>query len=166
MSTDLEFQQGLAQLRLPTIRIKPSADEIPTIQTPKSGSNSNSGDDECRTPTSPEHKIPAMLSCPPAPKKPRRTEHYKRKLCELQFFEIVGISSLSQDLNKLFGDLKARVSEQMGEIRSVVEMAQLEAEKKHDEVVDEMLAMLNAKAEASRLKEVEQEVGKDVDEEQ
>ncbi|CAL5401541.1 unnamed protein product [Camellia sinensis] len=57
---------------------------------------------------------------------------------------------------------KARVSEQMGEIRSAVEMAQLEAEKKHDEVVDEMLAMLNAKAEASRLKEVEQEVGKDV----
>ncbi|CAL5340571.1 unnamed protein product [Camellia sinensis] len=45
----------------------------------------------------------------------------------------------------------------MGEIRSAVEMAQLEAEKKHDEVVDEMLAMLNAKAEASRLKEVEQE---------
>ncbi|GMP44901.1 hypothetical protein CsSME_00013639 [Camellia sinensis var. sinensis] len=63
------------------------------------------------------------------------------------------------------GDLKARVSEQM-EIWSAVEMAQLEAEKKHDEVVDEMLAMLNAKAEASRLKEVEQEVGKDVDDEQ
>ncbi|CAL5368742.1 unnamed protein product [Camellia sinensis] len=54
------------------------------------------------------------------------------------------------------GDSKARVSEQM-EIWSAVEMAQLEAEKKHDEVVDEMLAMLNAKAEASRLKEVEQE---------
>ncbi|KAI7989015.1 hypothetical protein LOK49_LG13G00446 [Camellia lanceoleosa] len=63
------------------------------------------------------------------------------------------------------GDSKARVLEQMGEIRSAVEMAQLEAEKKHDEVVDEMLVMLNAKAEASRLKEVEQEVGKDVDEE-
>ncbi|CAL5419783.1 unnamed protein product [Camellia sinensis] len=66
---------------------------------------------------------------------------------------------------EVVGDSKARVSEQM-EIWSAVEMAQLEAEKKHDEVVDEMLAMLNAKAEASRLKEVEQEVGKDVDEEQ
>ena len=52
----------------------------------------------------------------------------------------------------------------MGEIRSVVEMAQLEAEKKHDEVVDEMLATLNAKAEVSRLKEVEQNVVNDVDE--
>ncbi|KAF5957219.1 hypothetical protein HYC85_004444 [Camellia sinensis] len=84
----------------------------------------------------------------------------------MKFAQCVGISSLSQDLNKLFGDLKARVLEQMGEIRSVVEMTQLEAEKKHDEVVDEMLAMLNAKAEVSRLKEVEQEVRKDVDEEQ
>ena len=64
------------------------------------------------------------------------------------------------------GDSKAWVSEQMGEIRSAVEMAQLEAKKKHDEVGDEILAMLNAKAEASRLKEVEHEVGKDVDEEQ
>ncbi|GMP77867.1 hypothetical protein CsSME_00034001 [Camellia sinensis var. sinensis] len=63
------------------------------------------------------------------------------------------------------GDSKARVSEQM-EIRSAVEMAQLEAEKKHDGVVDEMLAMLNAKTEASRLKEVEQKVRKDVNEEQ
>ena len=75
----------------------------------------------------------------------------------------LSILKLNEDV---VGDSKARVSEQMGEIRSAVEMAQLEAEKKHDEVVDEMLAMLNAKAEASRLKEVEQEVGKDVDEEQ
>ena len=35
------------------------------------------------------------------------------------------------------GDSKVRVSEQM-EIQSAVEMAQLEAEKKHDEVVDEI----------------------------
>ncbi|KAI8018907.1 Auxin-responsive protein IAA9 [Camellia lanceoleosa] len=65
-----------------------------------------------------------------------------------------------------YDDKDARVSEQMGEIRSAVKMGQLEAEKKHDDIIDEMLAMLNAKAEASRLKEVEQEVGKDVDEEQ
>ncbi|GMQ01238.1 hypothetical protein CsSME_00047944 [Camellia sinensis var. sinensis] len=81
MCIDLEFQQGLPQLRLPTIKIKLFTHEIPTIQTPKSGSNSDSGDDECRTLTSPEHKIPAMLSCPPASKKPRRTEHYKRWVC-------------------------------------------------------------------------------------
>ncbi|KAI8026620.1 hypothetical protein LOK49_LG02G03250 [Camellia lanceoleosa] len=77
--------------------------------------------------------------------------------------EALSMLKLNEDV---VGDSKARVLEQMGEIRSAVEMAQLEAEKKHDEVVDEMLAMLNAKAEASRLKEIEQEVGKDVDEEQ
>ncbi|KAI7997408.1 hypothetical protein LOK49_LG10G01845 [Camellia lanceoleosa] len=76
--------------------------------------------------------------------------------------EALSMLKLNEDV---VGDSKARVSEQMEEIRSAVEMVQLEAEKKHDEVVDEMLAMLNAKAEASRLKEVEQEVGKDVDEE-
>ncbi|CAL5416674.1 unnamed protein product [Camellia sinensis] len=75
--------------------------------------------------------------------------------------EALSMLKLNEDV---VGDSKARVSEQM-EIRSAVEMAQLEAEKKHDGVVDEMLAMLNAKAEASRLKEVEQEVRKDVDEE-
>ncbi|KAI8015265.1 UDP-glycosyltransferase 73B4 [Camellia lanceoleosa] len=77
--------------------------------------------------------------------------------------EALSMLKLNEDV---VGDSKARVSEQMGEIQSAVEMAQLKAKKKHDEVVDEMLAMLNAKAEASRLKEVEQEVGKDVDEEQ
>ncbi|KAI7991516.1 hypothetical protein LOK49_LG12G00140 [Camellia lanceoleosa] len=71
-----EFQEGLPQLQLSTIKIKPSVDEILTIHTPKSGSNSNNTDDDCRTPTSPKHKIPEMLSCPPAPKKSRRTEHF------------------------------------------------------------------------------------------
>ncbi|CAL5347633.1 unnamed protein product [Camellia sinensis] len=76
--------------------------------------------------------------------------------------EALSMLKLNEDV---VGDSKARVSEQM-EIRSAVEMAQLEAEKKHDGVVDEMLAMLNAKTEASRLKEVEQKVRKDVNEEQ
>ncbi|GMP96616.1 hypothetical protein CsSME_00045168 [Camellia sinensis var. sinensis] len=73
--------------------------------------------------------------------------------------EALSMLKLNEDV---VGDSKVRASEEMGEIRSAVEMAQLEAEKK---VVDEMLTMLNAKAEASRLKEVEQEVGMDVDEE-
>ncbi|KAI8011318.1 Disease resistance protein RPM1 [Camellia lanceoleosa] len=93
--------------------------------------------------------------------------------CEGLPLAIVAISGLLStkdkssvdEWDKIYHSL-ARVSEQMGKIRSAVEMAQLEAEKKHDEVVDEMLVMLNVKAEASRLKEVEQKVGKDVDEEQ
>ncbi|KAL3649969.1 hypothetical protein CASFOL_006372 [Castilleja foliolosa] len=50
-------------------------------------------EENCRTPKSPRHMIPAILSCPPAPRKPamaRRRSSCKRKLCdELQFFEIV-----------------------------------------------------------------------------
>ncbi|XP_073020963.1 uncharacterized protein [Primulina eburnea] len=48
-------------------------------------------EEECHTPRSPRHMIPAMLSCPPPPKKPRRMvpDSCKRKLRELQFFETV-----------------------------------------------------------------------------
>ncbi|KAI8028685.1 hypothetical protein LOK49_LG01G01249 [Camellia lanceoleosa] len=49
--------------------------------------------------------------------------------------EVLSMLKLNEDV---IGDLKARVSEQMEEIRSAVEMAQLEAEKKDDEVVDEI----------------------------
>lgn len=73
MSTDLEIRQELPQLRLPTIRIVVDV-----------------SDDECHTPTSAEHTIPPILSCPPAPKKPRRSAaSCKRKLSELDFFEVV-----------------------------------------------------------------------------
>ncbi|KAL6980276.1 hypothetical protein U1Q18_021919 [Sarracenia purpurea var. burkii] len=101
MSTDLEFRQGLPQLRLSTDRSIATSQLAETIAsgddgrektpiwTPKSGSES-SGDDECQTPTSAEHKIPATLSCPPAPKKPRQLSgSCKRKMCEIKFFEIV-----------------------------------------------------------------------------
>ncbi|OWM87623.1 cyclin-dependent protein kinase inhibitor SIM-like [Punica granatum] len=49
-------------------------------------------DTECRTPTSSEHKIPQVLECPPAPRKPRRTSLGKRKASELrsmEFFDVV-----------------------------------------------------------------------------
>ncbi|KAJ4837385.1 hypothetical protein Tsubulata_029282 [Turnera subulata] len=102
MATDLE----LCQLGLPNIRISP----IKTRQTlqscggGKENISSNRSNfikqetttcgvdvdgDGCRTPTSEEHKIPAILSCPPAPRKPRRGVSCKRKLSEFDFFEIV-----------------------------------------------------------------------------
>ncbi|PON42016.1 hypothetical protein TorRG33x02_336860 [Trema orientale] len=43
----------------------------------------------CRTPTAERHRIPKILTCPPAPRKPeRRVPSCKRKLTELQFFEV------------------------------------------------------------------------------
>ncbi|XP_062091927.1 uncharacterized protein LOC133797859 [Humulus lupulus] len=51
--------------------------------------NENENDDVCRTPTSEGHRIPEIVSCPPAPRKPaRRVPSCKRKLTELQFFDV------------------------------------------------------------------------------
>ncbi|KAI3470543.1 hypothetical protein Pfo_027206 [Paulownia fortunei] len=80
MSADLK-------LRLPIIK---------TISS-KTSDQITDGDDgsciseeDCHTPKSPRHMIPATLSCPPAPRKPPRRRPCKRRLCdELQFFEIV-----------------------------------------------------------------------------
>ncbi|KAE8734849.1 hypothetical protein F3Y22_tig00000715pilonHSYRG00374 [Hibiscus syriacus] len=45
-------------------------------------------EEECKTPTSSDHKIPTIQSCPPTPKKKVRSKFaLKRKLSEVQFFE-------------------------------------------------------------------------------
>ncbi|XWS28659.1 hypothetical protein CRYUN_Cryun25bG0089900 [Craigia yunnanensis] len=44
-------------------------------------------EEKCKTPTSSDHKIPTIQSCPPTPKKKVRVNFRKRKLSELQFFE-------------------------------------------------------------------------------
>ncbi|KAK1260963.1 Cyclin-dependent protein kinase inhibitor SMR2 [Acorus gramineus] len=47
------------------------------------------GEDGCRTPTSVEHKIPEVRSCPKAPRKRRRVApSCKRRLTELEFFRV------------------------------------------------------------------------------
>ncbi|KAL7198294.1 hypothetical protein ACSBR2_020737 [Camellia fascicularis] len=43
--------------------------------------------EECRTPTSQDHKIPAIQTCPPAPRKQGHVFSRKRKFPESQFFE-------------------------------------------------------------------------------
>ncbi|KAJ4979453.1 hypothetical protein NE237_010233 [Protea cynaroides] len=99
MSTDLELQNSL-----PEIRLRPAAEEDEQKDTNKKaiqnslmnhsdGRGDDHEDDGCRTPTSEEHKIPVMRSCPPAPKKQRRVILCKRKRClsdEFNFFEIMG----------------------------------------------------------------------------
>ncbi|XVF46799.1 hypothetical protein PTKIN_Ptkin03bG0057400 [Pterospermum kingtungense] len=44
-------------------------------------------EEECKTPTSSDHKIPIIQSCPPTPRKKVRGNLHKRKLSELEFFE-------------------------------------------------------------------------------
>ncbi|XP_008780172.1 cyclin-dependent protein kinase inhibitor SMR1-like [Phoenix dactylifera] len=56
-------------------------------------------DDECRTPTSKESKLPSTpRSCPPAPRKPRRVVSCKRRLVE----EVEVIMVGAEELERLF----------------------------------------------------------------
>lgn len=50
-------------------------------------SNVNQQDQECKTPTSCDHKIPPIQSCPPTPRKKVQVFHPKRKLPKMEFFE-------------------------------------------------------------------------------
>ncbi|KAL0298990.1 UNVERIFIED_CONTAM: hypothetical protein Sradi_6558800 [Sesamum radiatum] len=83
MSTDLE-------IRVPVIKINSdiSTDERCTSREVE----------ECHTPRSPQHMIPATLSCPPAPRKRRHSAACKRKLWELEFSETVA----REDVESLF----------------------------------------------------------------
>ena len=118
MSTDLEFLHDLSKsksksktklLTVKTTRITSSSTTQVGGLNDNIGANNNNNvvetqnkkinveeddnkeeeEDCCRTPTSKEHRIPKILDCPPAPRKPKRAPTCKRKLSELQFFEIV-----------------------------------------------------------------------------
>lgn len=69
------------------------------LQSPKDSNKHNSKtfsdveekkeDEECKTPTSKESKIPLVpTTCPPAPRKPRTIIRCKRRLSELDFFVV------------------------------------------------------------------------------
>ncbi|KAI6669241.1 hypothetical protein NL676_004126 [Syzygium grande] len=92
MSTDLEVL-NLQALNLPSIHTQtPDEQSSDSNSQPSQTDNHHGGGGKsCRTPTSEKHRIPAVLRCPPAPKKPRfsRSSSCKRKLSELDFFDIV-----------------------------------------------------------------------------
>ncbi|OMO87242.1 hypothetical protein CCACVL1_09170 [Corchorus capsularis] len=101
MATDLELVQDLGEIKLPKLKIQPCGENGSVIQG-ESSKNKNEDDDDnkrsiissdelCLTPTAEENKIPAVLSCPPAPRKPKRKPvSCKRKLSDqFDFFEIV-----------------------------------------------------------------------------
>ncbi|XP_039028516.1 cyclin-dependent protein kinase inhibitor SMR1-like [Hibiscus syriacus] len=88
MSADLGSLQDLAKSKLPKLNIQSSNQS--GIEIHKKIKNQDESSSECSTPTSEENKIPAVLSCPGAPRKPRKTHvSCKRKLSEFDFFEIV-----------------------------------------------------------------------------
>ncbi|KAH7547814.1 hypothetical protein JRO89_XS14G0019600 [Xanthoceras sorbifolium] len=93
-STNLQIRHDLSEIGFPEIRIRTSVMTYTTKAA--AGGESGGGVDQlveaCRTPTSFENKIPQILTCPPAPRKPKRKVaalSCKRKLLdEFQFFEI------------------------------------------------------------------------------
>ncbi|KAK6933468.1 hypothetical protein RJ641_036362 [Dillenia turbinata] len=92
MSTsDLEFLPGLPKLKMQSSSSKSnnenSSEEVDNNNVGAvQSSEINKSEEECVTPKSEEHRIPAILSCPPAPKKPlQRPISCKRKLV---FFEV------------------------------------------------------------------------------
>ncbi|OMO62837.1 hypothetical protein COLO4_32872 [Corchorus olitorius] len=101
MATDLELAQDLGEIKLPKLKIQPCAENEngSVIQGESSKKNEDddnkrssiSEDELCLTPTAEENKIPEILSCPPAPRKPKRKPvSCKRKLSDqFDFFEIV-----------------------------------------------------------------------------
>ncbi|KAJ4720684.1 cyclin-dependent protein kinase inhibitor SMR1-like [Melia azedarach] len=92
MSTDLQFCRDFPKIRLSPIQILKKQQCSNTTEEDTIGSKVQEKDNEsCTTPKSEENKIPAILCCPPAPRKPkRRTVSCKRKLAdEMQFFEIL-----------------------------------------------------------------------------
>ncbi|KAL7109136.1 hypothetical protein ACP275_06G156400 [Erythranthe tilingii] len=88
-AADLEFFTALPIIK--TVSSDVTADVTDDCQS-CCVSSTNDDEADCRTPKSPENMIPPILVCPPAPRKPLRQRttaaSSKRKLCELQFFEI------------------------------------------------------------------------------
>ncbi|KVI06853.1 cyclin-dependent protein kinase inhibitor SMR1-like [Cynara cardunculus var. scolymus] len=93
MSTDLQLRQDLPAIRLTSLKIK-LPESLPQLDSTSEESCTIQLEEqqleECRTPTSPEHRIPQIITCPPPPKKQRISgPSCKRRISEFQFFEIV-----------------------------------------------------------------------------
>lgn len=104
MSTDLELCKELPKIRLSPIAIRtPQASESATGTHGSVIRRRNDDEEEgYRTPTSKEHKIPVLVSCPPAPRKPRRVAPCKRKLTELDFFKVVNRDEVDEFFRSSF----------------------------------------------------------------
>lgn len=104
MSTNIQRFRDLPKLRLHAIDPSPpSESSASSASTAAAESNPDAvhpedrrNEDDCRTPTSEENRIPAILTCPPAPKKPRPALSCKRKLSELDFFEALNHTEIEE----------------------------------------------------------------------
>ncbi|XP_057980691.1 cyclin-dependent protein kinase inhibitor SMR1-like [Malania oleifera] len=127
MSMDLQLQLELPTRRPPLIRVRmPDSSDTtgdagcPVDNNRRSADSDATGDNgcviesnlqtaedsdesSCRTPTSEEHKIPAILSCPPAPRKQKAVLSCKRRMSwEPEFRQIVPAEELEDFFRSSF----------------------------------------------------------------
>ena len=109
MSTDLQIRLEMPKVRISPIKIAvlPSDDassahgSVPIIVQNKLPEQED--DESCRTPTSKESRIPEILTCPPAPRKPKRAVSCKRKLLdEFQFFDVANKEEIDSFFRSTF----------------------------------------------------------------
>ncbi|XP_061363806.1 cyclin-dependent protein kinase inhibitor SMR6-like [Gastrolobium bilobum] len=106
MSTDLHLHHELPKLRISAVKMEDihSSDRnmsnvVPQVKDENDAAVSADDDESYRTPTSKESKIPAILTCPPAPRKSKAFVSCKRKLLdEFQFFEVTN----KEDMDAFF----------------------------------------------------------------
>lgn len=95
MSTDLQLPENVLPTRLSSLKIKlptsPTKHDTTTSCTIQE--NMQEEQEECQTPTSLEHKIPDIVTCPPAPKKQRVSEYSptckRRIFSDFEFYEYI-----------------------------------------------------------------------------
>ncbi|KAK9059815.1 hypothetical protein SSX86_020519 [Deinandra increscens subsp. villosa] len=90
MSADLQFRlQDLPPIQFPFPKLN-----LPPPQQESSCRSQLEQIEECVTPTSTDHRIPAILICPPAPKKQRHASPSCKRRLQFQFFEIVATDEI------------------------------------------------------------------------
>ncbi|KAK7356568.1 hypothetical protein VNO80_15842 [Phaseolus coccineus] len=118
MSTDFHLHHDLPKLRIAAVKIEevPSDHHLDTlVSSVVTRAEEESHEEETvavtaaaavaeedesyRTPTSKESKIPAIMTCPPAPRKPKAFASCKRKLFDdFQFFDVTN----KEDMDAFF----------------------------------------------------------------
>ncbi|ESW16255.1 hypothetical protein PHAVU_007G141600 [Phaseolus vulgaris] len=118
MSTDFHLHHDLPKLRIAAVKIEdvPSDHHLDALVSSVVTREENESheeetvavtaaaavaeeDESYRTPTSKESKIPAIMTCPPAPRKPKAFASCKRKLFDdFQFFDVTN----KEDMDAFF----------------------------------------------------------------
>ncbi|KAE9617529.1 hypothetical protein Lal_00034998 [Lupinus albus] len=91
MSTNLQLPQELPKLQISTIKtiLPDHTTKIIHVKIDQDDSGDSGDVDIYQTPTSKESKIPAIITCPRAPRKAKQISCKRKLMDEYQFFEVV-----------------------------------------------------------------------------